>query len=177
MDQHLYKYLVLHKQLYIPQLGSFVIKSSTARYESGSALLESPKPILYFTDEMNTISEKLFFDFLANEMSVDEVTAIKLFHDFSYRFRNDLVEKGSVELKGVGTLTKKENEKIVFQPAHNLSDLLPPVKQNKILPVANIENAAVETEEIVTEEKKDKWWIYAIILLILGAGALLYYYS
>lgn len=177
MDQHLYKYLVLYKQLCIPQLGSFVIKGSNARYEDGSALLHAPKPVLYFTDELSSTSEKTFFDFLANEMGVDEVTAIKLFHDFSYQFRSDLGEKGSVELKGVGTLTKKENDKIIFQPAHNLSDLLPPVKQGEALPIANIENAPVTEEEIDTEEKKDAWWIYAIILLILGAGALLYYYS
>jgi len=176
MDQHLYKYLVLHKQLCIPQLGSFVIKSSNARYENGSEFLQAPKPILYFTDETSATSEKFFFDFLANEMNVDEVTAIKLFHDFSYRFRNDLVEKGSVELKGVGTLTKKEDNKIVFQPTHNLSDLLPPVKQSETLPVTHIENEPVATEEVFAEENKDNWWMYAIILSILGIGALLYYY-
>jgi len=177
MDQHLYKYLVLHNQLCIPQLGSFAIKSSNARYDDGSGFLHAPKPILYFTDESGSTSDKTFFDFLANEMGVDEVTAIKLFHDFSYRFRSDLVEKGSVELKGVGTLTKKEDDKIIFQPAHNLADLLPPVKHGEALPVANIENESVTEEETDTEEKKDKWWIYAIILLILGAVALLYYYS
>src|SRR6478735_4370846 len=106
MDQHLYKYLVQHKHLNIPQVGSFLMQYQNARYEESTGLLHAPKPVLVFTDGHLPASEKTFFDFLGKEMGVDDLTAIKLFHEFSYQFRNDLQEKGSVEIKGVGILSQ-----------------------------------------------------------------------
>jgi hypothetical protein len=78
-----------------------------ARYEERTGLLHAPGPVLIFTDGHVPFSEKTFFDFLGTEMGVDDITAIKLFHDFSYQFRNDLKEKGSAEIKGVGTQPKQ----------------------------------------------------------------------
>ncbi|MES2332437.1 MAG: hypothetical protein V4539_22715 [Bacteroidota bacterium] len=173
MDQHLYKYLVLYKHLCIPQLGSFVIQPQSARYDEGTGLLHGPSSTMVFTDTQVTVSEKIFFDFLANEMGVDDLTAIKLFHDFSYQFRNDLQEKGSVELKEVGSLTKEEDQ-IVFHPAHSVSELIPGVRLEKGMSLIE-ENES--TEEIDTAENKDPWWMYAIVLVMLGIGALIFYYS
>lgn len=175
MDQHLYKYLVLHKHLSIPQLGNFVIQNEQAHYEKGSGLLRAPKPVLAFAGGEAAVSEKAFFDFLAVEMGVDELAAVKLFHDFSYQFRSDLQEKGSVELKGVGVLTREEENTLRFQSTHDLSELLPAVKPGAKTSFTT--ETAVVTEEIETTEEKDQWWMYAIVLVMLGIGALIVYYS
>lgn len=178
MDQHLYKYLVLHKHLNIPQLGSFVMQQQNAQYEQRTGLLHAPKPVLVFTDGHLPASEKTFFDFLGNEMGVDDLTAIKLFHDFSYQFRNDLHEKGSAEIKGVGTLSQNGENKIIFHPAHDLSDLLPSIKPGERGTgiVVTGEDTYVEEADTDTEESRDQWWMYAIVLLMLGVGALILYY-
>jgi hypothetical protein len=121
MDQHLHKYLVLHKHLNIPQLGSFIIQREQAHYEESSGLLYPPSETIVFSNGVVPMSEKLFFDYLANEMGIDEVSAIKQFHDFSYKFRSDLHEKGTVELKGVGSSPGKRKIRSVF----NLSTTFP----------------------------------------------------
>lgn len=175
MDQHLYKYLVLHKHLAIPQLGNFVMQHQHAQYEERTGLLHAPKPVFVFTDGHVPVSEKFFFDFLGNELGVDDLTAIKLFHDFSYQFRNDLQEKGSAEIKGVGTLSQNGENNIIFHPAHDLSDLLPSIRPGERGTVIAQQDAY--TEETETEENKDQWWMYAIVLLMLGVGALIVYYS
>jgi hypothetical protein len=175
MDQHLYKYLVLHKRLNIPELGNFAIQYQPARYEERTGVLHAPKPVLVFTDGHVPASEKAFFDFLGNEMGVDDLAAIKLFHDFSYGFRSELQEKGSAEIKGVGTLHRNGEEPISFHPAHDLSDLLPAIKPGERGAV--IVDEEMYTEETGTEESKDQWWMYAIVLFLLGAGALIVYYS
>lgn len=176
MDQHLYKYLVLHKHLNIPQLGNFVIQYQNARYEERTGILQAPRPVLVFTDGHVPASEKAFFDFLGNEMGVDDLTAIKLFHDFSYQFRNELQEKRSAEIKGVGTLSQNDGSTIVFHPAHDLSDLLPALRPGERGTAALGEDDAY-MEETDTEEKKDPWWMYALVLFMLGVGALIVYYS
>src|SRR6478752_9501230 len=129
MDQQLYKYLVLHKNLAIPQLGSFVVKNEASHFESTTGLLHAPKPVIHFTDASIPMSEKFFFDFLSAEMGIDEVTAIKQFHDYVYQLRKDLQDNRTVVVGGIGTLTKGEDELVSFNPAHDISELLPPVQK------------------------------------------------
>jgi hypothetical protein len=176
MDQLLYKYLVLHKNLSIPQLGSFVIKNAQSHFDSATGLLHAPRPMIFFTDGIIPMSEKLFFDFLSIEMGVDEVTAIKQFHDYAYQLRKDLLENRKVAIEGIGTLTKEEDESILFNPANDLSELFPPVQNaTAMISATDGDESDMDDASGVTAET-DQWWIYAIILLIIGGGALLYYY-
>lgn len=173
MDQQLYKYLVLHKNLAIPQLGSFVIKNEPSHFDSATGLLHAPKPVIHFTDGTVPMSEKFFFDFLSSEMGIDEVSAIKQFHDYAYQLRKDLQENRFVAVGGIGTLAKGEDELVSFNPARDISELLPPVQKAEAIPVTDV----YDSEEISDiEETKDQWWVYALVLLIIGLGALLYYY-
>ena len=173
MDQQLYKYLVLHKNLAIPQLGSFVIKNEPSHFDSTTGLLHAPKPVIHFTDGIIPMSEKFFFDFLSSEMGIDEVAAIKQFHDYAYQLRKDLQENRVVAVGGIGTLAKGEDELVSFNPAHDISELLPPVQKAEAIPVTDV----YDSEKISDiEETKDQWWVYALVLLIIGLGALLYYY-
>jgi hypothetical protein len=175
MDQQLYKYLVLHKNLAIPQLGSFVVKNEPSHFDSTTGLLHAPKPVIHFTDGTVPMSEKFFFDFLSSEMGIDEVSAIKQFHDYAYQLRKDLQENRVVAVGGIGTLAKGEDELVSFNPAHDISELLPPVQKAEAIPVTDTN--VYDGEEISdTEEGKDQWWVYALVLLIIGLGALLYYY-
>ena len=173
MDQQLYKYLVLHRNLSVPQLGSFLIKDQPAYYENATGLLHAPRPLIYFSEGVTSMSEKLFFDFLAAEMGVDEVAAIKQFHDYAYRLRENLLTNSTAEVKGIGTLSKGEDGLIVFDPANDLTYLLPPVQEGEAISA----DAYTTDEEAGTVTGKDNWWVYAVILGILGLGALLYYYN
>ncbi len=170
MDQSLYKFLVLNGHLSIPQLGSFIIKQLPAHSDAASGLLYPPKPVISFTQGEILMSEKLFFDFLSNELGIDEVTAIKQFHEFADHFRNELEEKKLVSLKGVGVVGKGEDGSMHFEPATNLSNLLPALQIDESILYAEADN------ELEQSSKHDYWWFYAIILLILGVGALVYYY-
>jgi hypothetical protein len=173
MDQQLYKYLVLCRSLTIPQLGSFVIKNEPAYIDNSTGLLHAPKPIIVFSDGLVPKSEKLFFDFLATELGVDEVTAIKQFHDHAYRLREELLENNTVELKGIGTLVKGEDHVVTFQASNDLAEWFPP------LSLTSDQTPALHNDSYETIEEKGKynWVAYALILFVLGLGALLYYYS
>ena len=169
MDQSLYKFLVVNGHLGIPQLGSFIIKQEPAYLDTASGILYPPKPVISFSETAIPVSEKLFFDFLSNEMGIDEVSAIQQFNEFANRFRNQLHENGSVVLNGVGKLNRREGGEIAFQPATDLSSFLQPIQMNEAVMFA-------ETDSDQKEVKPDYWWFYAIILLVLGLGALAYYY-
>jgi hypothetical protein len=176
MDQHLYKYLVLNRKLSIPQLGSFCIKQESAHIDA-DGFVHPPKPVLCFTEELIPPPDKTFYHFLSEEMGVDELAAIKQFHDYEYQIRQELENSKRVTMTGIGNLNKENGATIVFEPAHDLSVLLPPIHLDKnefsSTPAVIEEIDEAETGE---ETKRDYWWFYAIILLILGIGALVYYY-
>lgn len=199
MQQHLYKFLVLHRKLTIPQLGSFTIDKEPARFDASSGLLFAPKPVIHFGETAQPMSDKFFFTFLAEEMGVEEVTAIREFHDFSYQFRNDIQEHRQGLLAGVGRITKGSDDGLSFTQESTLLDLLPPIqlqdttripintsrktskkssKQSRIEPVEQLVIEAVEdSEEVTVTTYKERWWIPAIILLVAGLVALLFYYQ
>jgi len=188
MHEHLYKYLVLYHKLSIPQLGSFSMVNGPAHFAMSDGLLYAPTPTILFVAGDMPFSDKFFFEFLAEEMRVDEVSAIKEFHDFSYQFRYDLGENRLAVLPGVGTLTKTEEGEISFTAETNLLELLPTVEPGKHIRIANKTAAkelikgnthviVEEMEEDIEISRKDYWWVYAIILLVTGSVALLFYYQ
>lgn len=201
MHQYLHKYLILHRSLSIPQLGSFNVRDEAARTDPASGLLFAPRPVISFEAQPDQPANKKFFNFLAKEMNTDETAAVREFHDFCYKFREQLQQQEMAVLPGVGRIVKNAEEKLMFTAENSLLEFLPPVpwmasgeqpalpvesrKQKKKAaapPVVQPEPVVEQTEE-VTEEideyeaPRDRWWLYAIILLVLGILALLYYYQ
>lgn len=188
MHEHLYKYLVLYRKLNIPKLGSFSIINETAHFDKATGLLFAPRPVIRFLAEEIPDPDKIFFDFLAEELGVDEVTAMKEFQDFSYQFRKNIAENHLALLPGVGRITKGAEGNIFFTAETYLNEFLPPIEPDKnfrfvhkkVPNETDIPQAEVmeeNFEEEVETSGKDYWWVYAIILLVIGSGALLLYYQ
>lgn len=194
MQQHLYKFLILHRKLTIPQLGSFTIDHEPAHLDASSGLLFPPKPVIHFGKTVQPMSDRIFFNFLAEEMGVEEVTAIREFHNFSYAFRNDMQEHRQGLLPGLGRLTRGSDDGFFFTPESSLMELLPPIQLQDTQRVTNritskrstkptredsveenVDEQVEDSEKETTIIYKDRWWIPAIILLITGLVALFFY--
>jgi hypothetical protein len=164
MDQHLYKYLVLHRQLSIPQLGSFELQADAAHLDENTGLLHGPVERMIFNDGVVHASEQQFYDFLTAETGQDERSVIKQFHEYAYLLRDALVQQHWVRINGIGKLIRHTDGTHQFEPVHDLSGWLPPLQ------------VASPLEPVEATVQKDYWWFYALLLTILGMGALLYYY-
>ncbi len=194
MYLYLHKYLVLNKKLSIPDLGNFVIESNPAKLDNTNGFLFAPAPAIKFKQEQTPASDKFLFDFISDEMGVDQMTAIKLFHDYVYKIKTSLTSPEGANIAGVGTLRKEDNGYILFTPEKNLLDLMPQVKVSEGL--AHIKNDVeknnLDEERNFTQQEEedirellgkdsqnvsdDNWWVYAIILFMIAIGALLFYY-
>lgn len=171
MEQLLHKYLVLHGQLVIPELGILSIKRLHSELDVQTGLRTAPRPMVVFSTESQSAPDKTLYDFLSRETGCDEASAIQDFQNFATRFTAGLRQQQTAVLPGVGTLFAEGNGHIRFEAATDLSALLPPI----LLPDAALLSDAEQEEEPVLDED-DNWWYYALILLILGVGALIYYY-
>jgi hypothetical protein len=180
LQQYLQKFLILHRKLSIPQLGSFVIEDEPARLDVESGLLFAPRPVIRFSETDRPVSDKLFFRFLAEEMQVDELAAIREFHDFCYAFRSNLQSNQMASIQGIGRVVKRSDDMLGFSPETNLLEFLPPVpwveensvnkKTSRTVPAKKElqpgENEAEspipeqqdeETTESVIEETAEEW--------------------
>lgn len=193
MHQYLYKYLVLHKKLCIPDLGYFLVQMVPAKIDVANDLLFAPHPQIIFQAESSPAADKVFFDFLAKEMGVDLVVAIRQFHDFLYQLRNKLTSPEGAFISGIGLIRKEASGHVLFSAEKNLHEWLPTLQVDdtisvlkKELPVSYDEDKELTAEEFedIREllgqedqaDRSDNWWVYAIILLLIGVGALLFYY-
>ncbi len=187
LEQHLHKFLVLHRVLNIPQLGSFVIAQESAQVDAASGLLFAPKFPVRFTETEKPVQETVFFDFLSAEMQVDAATAIHDFYVFCNNFRSGLEQQGVAVLAGIGRIIKRD-EGLVFTPENNLLELLPPVPwtgSGQPIPRKPAVKPPQETiaEEIIeeTEEteivRRERWWVWVIVLAAAGLLALLFRYQ
>jgi len=175
MYQYLHKYLVLNHRLSIPDVGNFVIEPNSAKLDNANGFLFAPAPAIRFKQEQTPPSDKFLFDFISEELGVDQMTAIKQFHDYVYKIKTSLTTPQGAVIPGIGAMRKEENGYILFTPEKNLLDLLPQVKVGE-----TIEFAKKDIRELLGQDSQiktsDNWWVYAVILLMIGIGALLFYY-
>lgn len=178
MEQLLYKYLVLHQNLSIPQLGSFRVCQESARLDTDTENVYPPKPVILFSEATNLTPNKSFYAFLAQETGLDELSAIKQFHDYCYQLRKDIADKNEVILKGWGKMWTGEDTNLQFEQETDLSDMLPVyhLSPDQLAAVIASEENLYSEETIVESSIPDYWWFYALLLFICGIGALIYYY-
>ncbi|SJZ92413.1 hypothetical protein [Sediminibacterium ginsengisoli] len=193
MEEYLYKYFVIYSKLAIPDIGQFTMEVTPASVDDSGRLLLAPAPRISFVEGQVT-ADKHFFDFIAAEMNVDEVDAIRRFRDYAVSLKQKAVEEG-VTLTGIGQLHHSAG-RLVFSaatpehilPAVSLPDGVAALEKKQAVIAtetsSTTEYSPAETpvneeivEEEVAEERSGSWWIYAVILLLAGISAILFYYA
>ena len=184
-----YKYLLINRQVGIPGIGLFQLSQSFATIDAEEKIIHPPVPQIRFTQK-TTGADKKFFQFVSSELHVQEWESIRRFHDFTYKLKNDLNSKQSVELAGMGVLVKNNTGDITFEPDTLLSryypevsieklyqqDVLPPkVKEVPFIPPPD---DWIKDEEVVEEAvaRPDRWWIAAGVLATIAVAVIIFYY-
>ena len=186
MFQILYKYLILNKQVSIPGVGLFQVVQVPARLDFTKQVIHSPVPTIKFTNTSSS-ADKSFFEFVAHELNIQEFDTIRKFHDFSHKLKNDVNTHKSIELPGIGLLTKNTLGELSFEPAALLNEYFPDTLAGTEL-TEEIHHPLPTDEELTSTfgsdinddeihvVKKERWWIAAIILAVIGIASIAYYY-
>ena len=180
------KFLALHHHLALPGIGSFNVETVPAQIDIADRTILPSSTQIEFSNE-KLPAEKLFYNFLARELNIDETQAIRRFTDFAAQLQSDLQEDKPVVLKGIGELTKQTSNVINFQ-SEELPQYYPALIAERVIRknathtirVGEQEKTSDEMqtalniqEEIVHEER---WWIPAAILAAIGILGIAYYY-
>ena len=177
----LYKYFILYDYVDIPGVGHFTVERHPAKVDVENNLIYAPASTIKYKHE-SEVADKGFYSFIANELGIDVVDAIRQFQDFSYQLKNSITSRKVVELPSFGTLKMVKN-KIEFQPDPFVKDYYPPVGIDKVS-LSYVNDVLVDDEgqdlenesTYVVKPARSYWWLYALILGMIGVGAIVYYY-
>ena len=179
METTLQLYLIQHKSLSIPGLGTIYIERVPAQSDFINRQILAPS-YHYRFDKYFDSPDKDFFTYLAQQRSMVDYEAIRWYNEWAYELRNQIRTDRPYVMKGVGTLKKDLAGEIVFEAEHALPSFLDNVPAKRIvkarakhiIKVGDREVAQQFNEEIVTEEEtvRNNWWLWA---LVIAAAALL----
>ncbi|HMZ46905.1 MAG TPA: hypothetical protein PKG56_05620 [Chitinophagaceae bacterium] len=189
MYPYIYKYFILNKKLSLPGIGCLIIENCKATFNDNKNAILPPNPTINFSTT-TTLADKSFYHFLATELHIEEVDAIKNFHDFSYQLQNGINKANGIVLPGIGTIKKHPSGSLEFETEVDANQYLSEINLsgNKKKTTAAIvaEQQHIFTPPIIDEvnsedgnnstqkQTKDYWWIFAILLALIGIVAIYY---
>jgi len=183
MTEALVSYLLQHKSLSIPGLGSMYIERIPAQTDFVNKRI-LPPGFHYRFDKYFDAPDKDFFTYLALQNDMADYEAIKWYNEWAYELRNKIRDGQEISWSGIGKLKKDVTGDIVFESEGAIYTLLEPTPANRVLR-SNAQHTMLVGDREVTREiagfdasepyegethvEKESWWLYA---LIIGAIAL-----
>lgn len=132
MNNVLVSYLLQHKSISIPGLGSMYIERIPAQTDFVNRRILPPDFHFRF-DKYFDAPDKDFFTYLAKQQNIADYEAIKWYNEWAYELRSKLREGQVIEWTGIGTLKKDISGEIVFESAGRIPSLQEPTPANRVI--------------------------------------------
>jgi len=186
MQDTLYQYLILYKQLSLPGIGTIQLQKISSEYNYGEKVFAAPVYTFKMEGGEDKPSKRMY-SWLSGTLNITEWDAIRRVNDFSFDLKNRISSSGEAKWLNVGVLHRDEKGNIILD-----ADLTPlesemPVQAEKVIRekaehtvrVGEMEKTSFEMEELLGETvvKKDYSWIIAIVVTGLSVLFLGWYFS
>lgn len=181
-------YLIQHKSINIPGLGTIFIEHLPATSDVGNQRILPPHFEFRFNKYFDT-PDKEFFSYLSYQKGIADFEAIQLYNQFAQDFHTAIKQEDRAEWQDVGVFVKNSAGDLVFEPIQQTEMLYAPVPAVRIVReraahavlVGDQEKTTVEMTSFLNDEKVEKpvvaarkWWLYAVILLIIATLVLFF---
>lgn len=203
MNNVLVSYLLQHKSISIPGLGSMYIERIPAQTDFVNRRILPPDYHFRF-DKYFDAPDKDFFTYLAKQQNIADYEAIKWYNEWAYELRSKLRDGNVVEWDGIGTLKKDISGEIIFESAGRIPSLQEPTSANRVIhthsqhtmlvgdqevtrKISNIDAPAdVSDNNVISGDqldyppypeeppKKKGWWIFALIVTAVALSVIFF---
>ena len=177
MYTELYQYLIHHKQLPMPGVGTFFLERKSAEFDFANRKINPPSYNIALTPGGHLPGQP-FFAWLANVLGISGREAIFRFNDFAFDMKKQINEGAVINWNGVGTLqsgvagdvqlTSLQTALIFEKPitAINVSR----EKPKHMLRVGEDEMTSTEMKKMLNKhkEKISYWWILPMVVALLA---------
>jgi hypothetical protein len=189
MNDILNAYLLQHKSIKIPEVGSIYIQSKAAITDFVNKQL-FPASFSYRFDKYADVPDNGFYQYIAAKKGITEEEATEWYRNYSANIRSRIKSDGYYELEGIGVFKNDSTGELIFEEQHKLLAVLPPVPAKRVIRkdskhailVGDKEKTNVQMSELLHEAveeppaRKSRWWIYAIILFVIALLLLLFHF-
>jgi hypothetical protein len=177
MQDSLYEYLILNRQLSLPGIGTLVLNKKSAEYHFREKSITSPAWQISLENTKDAPSRKLF-SWLAATLKISEWDATRGVHDFSQELKNKISSGDGVKWEKVGTFRRNEAGEIVLDSAfiHPVGDdtviadkVLRENAEHTVL-VGEQKKSSLEMEELLSPLSAgyDVGFIIAVVATVLS---------
>lgn len=181
------KYLVQHKNINIPGLGTLYLERLSAQADPVNKQILPPRYTVRF-DKYFDAPDKAFFTYLASQRKVPDYEAIKLYNQFAQDIRSKIKAEEKALWKDMGFFSKDSSGDIIFEPVYESLQPFTPVtaaiiqRETVVEPAPETDAVASDTEPVIVENElvaepasgRNLWWVYAIILGVIGLAILFF---
>ena len=178
MYRELYQYLIQHKQLPVPGIGTFLWERKSAEFDFANRIINPPSYCIGLAPGGHLPGQP-FFAWLANALGISGREAIFRFNDFAFDMKKQISEGAIINWDGVGTLQGGVAGNVKLIPLHTALILEKPVTANTVtrgkpthmLRVGEDEMTSTEMKAMLNKhkEKKAYWWILPLVMAVLSA--------
>ncbi len=185
MYQELYQFFLLHKQLPVPGIGTFLLERKPAVIDFPNRKVNPPVYSIALGSPGLSPSAQ-FFTWLAHAFHISDNDAVVRFNDFVFDMKKQIAEGDIINWDGMGTLSRGLSGDIKFIPA--IAGMLEePLQAEKVIRekaghmvrVGEEEKTSVEMTEMLNkpEEKRSYWWVPAVAVMLLAVMFTGWYFS
>lgn len=186
MYAELYQFLIQHKQLPVPGIGTFLLERKPATSDFYNRKIDPPAYSIGFQTVAISPSRK-FFTWLANALNISDREAIIHFNNFVFEMKNKISAGDIINWNGVGSLKKSLAGEIKFIPADMRSFFDQPVIAEKMIRekaehtirVGENERTSTQMTEFLNQpvDKRSYWWDLALVITLVAAMFIGWYFS
>ena len=186
MQNTLYEFLVLNKNLCLPGIGTIRLKQNSSELDFTNKQFTAPS--YYFTLETRDDKpSKKLFEWLAYSLGIPEWDAIKSVNDFSYDLKSKIATAGEIAWENLGVIKRDVagNLKLISDTISIKNEQ--PVIAEKVIRekaehtvlVGEQERSAIEMEEYLADHgsKRNYGWIVAVVLTVMAVMFIGWYFS
>ena len=177
MYGELYQYLILHKQLNMPGIGTFLLERKPAQIDFVNKIAEPPAYTVAL-HHGNVPASKNVFNWLSSRLNISELDAVRRFNDFAVDIKNKVMAGDKLQWDGVGIFSRGMAGEIRFEALLKDMKAGVPIPALKVIR-ENAEHTVRVGEEQKTSsqmmemlapgsEKKIQWWGVALIVGLLA---------
>ncbi len=182
----LYQYLIQHKQVSLPGIGTFLLSRKAAQADFANKLFLPPS-YFFVLDKDNDTPKKKLFIWLSAVLNISEWDAIKKVNDFSFELKKQVNTGNDINWKGIGVFRKGLAGDIKFEPEQLVFEQPVPgekvirEKEEHTMMVGEWERTSTEMSELLAqpgkETKRSYRWTGAIIVCILIIFLVIYFFE
>ncbi len=176
MYGELYQYLVLHKELALPGIGTFLLKRNPAAVDFINKKIDPPS-YAFILEQGSYLPGKPFFAWLAHALNISNREAIVRFNDFAFDMKQQIHDGNLINWEGIGRLNKDDSGNIHLATLPGALNFEQPVVAEKVIRqhpkhlirVGEEEKTTAEVRAILRlRDRKSYWWLYVAILALLA---------